>query len=200
MKLEKNPQGAFYVNDDSDVTQVSKKDYLNVLKDKKSRKKDKLDSFDEASDGNSIKIADFNKDNNRISFYKNILIIKSNNSLMLKRYIKEKKVLAKDIKSMISTRGTLYVELKNFELAAKSFTYYLTIDEKINELIDIYNIQDCTKNNCLQLSVNTSNLVDFLKGEKNVFIQTYIDLQKVPTKMFQIRGYILMDTTVKIGI
>ena len=81
----------------------------------------------------------------------------------------------------------------------KKLEWFLEKNIKGSEIV-VESISDCSRNNCLILNVNKSNLVDFVKNEKNVFIQAYIDIQKVPTKMFQVRGYILSDMTINLNI
>lgn len=156
------------------------------------------DNYDDVFFGRNkvepIQIGKYYRGKNEViigSEYDDMILIKTNDSFNLKRYIKKNEKYNKHVKSMTSIKGVLFLQLKNKTQELKLFMEELLVDiEQFEKDVKVDSVTSCLEGDCIALEVNDVNLIDHLKGKNSVMIDTYLHVKDVPSKTFQLKGFV----------
>jgi hypothetical protein len=132
---------------------------------------------------------------------RDIIILKTNDSFALKNFIKYNEIYNKNVLTITSIRNMLFIKVKNINKDYHLFTEVLLrdIDSKRDD-IRISQVTSCLISDCISLNINPINLVPVLKGKNSVMIDVFIDVKNVPSKSFQLKGYVEFEVKVKLEI
>jgi hypothetical protein len=131
--------------------------------------------------------------------YEDMLLIKTNDSFYLKKYINKTPTYKKYVKTMTSIQGMLFLQLKDKTVNLKIFMEDLLYDiEGHSNNIKIDSVKSCLEGDCIALEVPDVNLIDHLAGKNSVIIDTYLHVKDVPSKTFQLKGFVEFKVKVKL--
>lgn len=105
------------------------------------------------------------------------------------------------VKEMVVINKTLFVELNaNDKESQEKFNQIL--DDNEAELSDagIVKVDACDADTCMDVKVNNQNMLPLLKSGNQLRIETFINSSKVPSKSFQLKGFIEFEVKLDVPL
>lgn len=125
------------------------------------------------------------------SEYDNMILVKTSDSFNLRKFLQKNKKYEQHIQSMTSIKGVLFIELKNKMQDLRLFMEELPYEiESFEKNVKIDSVTSCLEGDCIALEINDVNLLDHLKDKNSVIIDTFLHVKDVPSKAFQLKGFV----------
>mgnify|MGYP003386957750 CR=1 FL=1 len=119
-----------------------------------------------------------------------VLVIYTQEPVKMQQFFRRHEEFKTILKDIVKVGQSLVIEFNKREIDKQK--YYFLMSKYASEVSDlkIQKVDECTEDTCMDLKVSNQNLLPMLMTGNLLKIETQMNLAKVPSKSFQLKGYL----------